>query len=108
MKMRCPHCKKLARTETSHDVSAIVRRGFFACTNVACGHTFVAYAEIHYTLSPPATPDPKVRLPMSSTIQRRLLIEQLDSAPEVVTAAVMHRGPVTVPADEPPSAPAAL
>jgi len=54
----------------------------------------VAFTEIHHTLSPAARPDPNVRLPLSVTIQRRQLIEQLRTMPDAV---------VTFQADPQPS-----
>ena len=100
MRMRCPHCKSFSRATTSREVSSITRESFFACTNTECGHTFVAYTEIHHTLSPAARPDPNVRLPLSAAIKRRRLIEQLNTLPNAVRPAIVD--------PQPPDAPAAI
>jgi hypothetical protein len=63
-------------------MSNLTRQATYHCTNVECGHTFMALTEIVYTISPSATPDPRVHLPMSKHVQRALLREQLDRAPE--------------------------
>lgn len=34
------------------------------CSNVGCGHTFIAVVEVIRTVSPSACPDPEVCLPM--------------------------------------------
>jgi len=46
------------------------------CTNVKCGHTYVVNMEFARTLSPSATPDLSLRLPLSGHVRERLL-EQL-------------------------------
>lgn len=81
MKMRCPHCKSTAHIRSSQEISELSRESYLACTNTACGHTFAAFTEINRTLSPSAIPDPKVRLPMSQHVRRRVLVEQLQTLP---------------------------
>lgn len=81
MKMRCPHCKTWATVRGSHEVSNLTRESYFACGNTACGHTFAALTEINRTVSPSAIPDPKVRLPLSSHVRRRVLLEQIETLP---------------------------
>ena len=98
MKMRCPHCKSPATVRTSHEITTLSREIHFACGNTDCGHTFVAVAEIHRTLSPSAIPDPQVRLPLSSHIRRPVLLEQLHTLPR----ADALRAPAPPPAAGPP------
>ncbi|MGO4390221.1 ogr/Delta-like zinc finger family protein [Variovorax sp. M-6] len=81
MKMRCPHCKSTAHVRSSYEVSDLSRETYFACSNTACGHTFAAVTEIHRTLSPSAIPDPKIRLPLSKHVRRKVLVEQLMTLP---------------------------
>lgn len=83
MRETCPHCHAVATIRTSEYLSPITRRLYCQCTNHACGHYFVAYAVIVCTLSPAAAPNPAVLLPMSQTIQREALIQQLRRAPRV-------------------------
>lgn len=60
----CPHCKSLARCRTSERQSPVTRRIVYQCSNVECGHTFVAMEEVIRTISPSAMPDPHVVLPV--------------------------------------------
>jgi len=80
-RMACPHCGWPAVIRTSQAMSALTRQLVYACTNVECGHTFVANTEIVYTLSPSATPDPAVHLPLSRHVRRELLAAELEHAP---------------------------
>lgn len=80
--MPCPHCKQQAFIRTSEQMSPLLRELRYACRNHECGHTFVAYAEISYTLSPSAVPDPAINLPFSQHVKRRELIGQLTLAPQ--------------------------
>ena len=51
----------LAQTiRTSKAITRVTREAFCQCTNLACGHTFVAVMEIVRTISPSAVPDPLI------------------------------------------------
>lgn len=63
-------------------MSRLMRELTYACTNPECGHTFVAMTEIVRTLSPSATPDPSVQLPLSSHVRRDGMRVVLDNAAE--------------------------
>lgn len=76
----CPHCGWASTIRTSVKLSALTRESMHACSNVECGHTFVAYTEIARTLSPSATPNPAINLPLSTHVRRDLLRTQLDHA----------------------------
>lgn len=78
----CPHCDFPALTRTSTQLSKLVKRSMHSCTNPECGHTFVTHQEIVRTLSPSATPDPSVLLPLSSHVRRDLLRATLENASE--------------------------
>ena len=54
----------------------------YGCSNLECGHTFVANTEIVRTLSPSATPDPTVKIPLSSHVRRNMMRVVLDNASE--------------------------
>lgn len=79
-RLRCPHCKSPCNSRTSFETSALTRTFIYCCTNYECGHTFKAVMEIHYTISPSATPDPAVNLPISTHVRRDLVRTQMDVA----------------------------
>ena len=81
MRETCPHCHAVATIRTSEHLSPTTRRLYCQCTNHACGHYFVAHAVIVCTLSPAAAPNPAIWLPMSPTIDRTALMQQLRQAP---------------------------
>lgn len=80
MRLQCPHCKCPCVIRTSEQITVITRQSVYCCVNAECGHTFVANTEIVRTLSPSATPDPSVNLPLSSHVRRDMLRVQLDHA----------------------------
>ena len=78
----CPHCRANSEIRTSRMLSSTLRESVYACTNVECGHTFVVRASADYTLSPSATPDPAVRMPLSKHVRRHLVRAVIDCADE--------------------------
>lgn len=78
----CPHCKAASEIRTSRMVSATMRESIYQCTNVECGHTFIVDAEASRTLSPSATPDPAVNMPLSNHVRRDMVRVVLDHASE--------------------------
>ena len=78
----CPHCKASSEIRTSRMVSATMRESIYQCTNVECGHTFIVDAEASRTLSPSATPDPTVNIPLSTHVRRDMVRVVLDNAGE--------------------------
>lgn len=81
MRMRCPHCKSWASVRSSVEVTPLLREMFLICKNAACGHTFAAATEINRTLSPSATPDPAILIPLSPHVRRRALMDQMNRHP---------------------------
>ncbi len=81
MRMRCPHCKSWASVRNSVEVTPLLRELFLICKNAACGHTFAAATEINRTLSPSATPDPAILIPLSPHMRRRALMDQMARHP---------------------------
>jgi hypothetical protein len=81
MRMRCPHCKSWASVRNSIEITPLLRDMFLICKNPACGHTFAAAMEINRTLSPSATPDPAILLPLSPHVRRRDVMEQMARHP---------------------------
>ena len=81
-RMACPHCDAQSEIRTSRMVSKTMRELIYACTDMECGHTFVATTEIQRTLSPSAKPNPRVNLPLSAHVQRDMMRVVLDNAGE--------------------------
>jgi len=81
-RFQCPHCKASSEIRTGRMVSDTMREAIYACTNVECGHTFVVLSEVARTLSPSATPDPTVNLPLSTHVRRDMVRVVLDNAGE--------------------------
>jgi len=79
-RLPCPHCEAASEIRTSRMITSTMRESMYACTNLECGHTFVATLEIVRTLSPSATPNPLVCLPLSTHVQRDMLRAVLDAA----------------------------
>lgn len=46
------------------DLSPTLRWVYFLCTNLVCGHSWVAALEAERTISPSGLPDPSVVLPI--------------------------------------------
>lgn len=78
----CPHCGADCEIRTSEGMTITMRETTYRCTNPECGHTFVARLEIVRTLSPSATPNPSVSLPISSHVRRDVLRAVLEHAEE--------------------------
>lgn len=62
--MNCPHCRKRAQVRTSNEITLTMREVYFLCTNIVCGHSWVAVIEATRTISPSGIPNPKVNLPV--------------------------------------------
>lgn len=94
MRMMCPHCKCNAYTRHSGQLTTTSRETIFQCRNFECGHVFSTVTEINRTISPSATPDPTVVLPMSTHIKRALLQQQLQAMPSA-DYRPRHSGPLS-------------
>lgn len=64
--IRCPHCDAAGKVCAHQQQSPLTRKEWHRCENLECGHTFVSTTEVHYTVTPSATPRPGVILPLSS------------------------------------------
>lgn len=69
---RCPHCRSRATARSSKELTLTLREVTYQCTNVECGHTYVVNMEFARTLSPSATPNLALNLPMSPHVRDRL------------------------------------
>ncbi|MFS1526251.1 ogr/Delta-like zinc finger family protein [Microbulbifer sp. 2304DJ12-6] len=66
----CPHCGAKARARTSQQITPLYREIYFQCTDVECGHTYVAALSVLHSLSLSAKPNPEVNIPLSPRIVR--------------------------------------
>lgn len=96
-RLKCPHCGSVCAIRDSGQVTLLTRESIYACSNPECGHTFVGITEIVRTLSPSATPNPAVDLPLSRHIRRDVLRNQIDHARPA------DHGPLFSMASGPPS-----
>lgn len=62
--MPCPHCRAGSFRRSSRMITPMLREVFYACRNIACGHTWKASLIFEYSLSPSAIPDPGLNLPL--------------------------------------------
>ncbi|MBI5917815.1 MAG: ogr/Delta-like zinc finger family protein [Nitrosomonadales bacterium] len=69
MRCNCPHCAKKAVIRTSRPISELTREYSMQCTNIMCGHTWVAVLSAIRTIVPSATPNPSVHIPRSEKQQ---------------------------------------
>lgn len=69
---RCPHCRAHSTVRTSREVTLTLREVTYQCSNAECGHTYVVNMEFARTLSPSATPNLALKLPMSKHVRERL------------------------------------
>ena len=77
MRTRCPHCNALCTTRKTVQITGMYREITFVCSNSECGHVFVASLTPIRTLSPSATPDPKIKLKLSDHIDKTALSKAL-------------------------------
>ncbi len=66
----CPHCNHPSWLKSSRQVTPTYRTIYFQCRNVECGHTYAAELVITHTLSPSATPNPQIKLPIGALGRR--------------------------------------
>lgn len=75
IRLSCPHCRSYMRIRASRGVTAIYREAYVYCTNEACGFRGKLGLELLQTLSPSATPNPEVKLPLAPSLLSQLLSE---------------------------------
>lgn len=71
--IHCPHCD--ARTVARHSIklSDTMREITFTCTDLECGHNFIAQLEAVRTLSPSGKPKEGIQLPLSQHVAERVM-----------------------------------
>lgn len=60
MLYHCPHCREPAHARQVREVTPLQRAMLFQCPDPECGHTFEVRAEVAYTTTPSAMPDPSI------------------------------------------------
>lgn len=60
----CPHCEALAKVRDSVRLTPLVKELRYQCSNLECGHTFVATLSIERTIVQSARPNPRIKLPI--------------------------------------------
>lgn len=60
----CPHCECVGLKRTSRPVTKQHRQIYYQCSNVMCGHTWLATLSYEYGIVPSAIPDARVTLPL--------------------------------------------
>lgn len=78
--LRCPHCGVPGRRWSSREIDVTLREIYFACANVACGHTWKASLVYDHGLSPSAIPNPAVNLPLKPLPRAEVLRAIADAA----------------------------
>lgn len=61
---KCPHCRAPAKVRSSKELTPLFKELRLQCTDLECGHTFVASLTIDRTIAPSARPNPSIRLPI--------------------------------------------
>lgn len=92
MRLNCPHCGHPGNIRSSDTVSSLIRRHYVICSNFECGHAWRATTEADMTLSPSATPNTTVMLPLASHVRRDAIAAQVR-----VAATAEHEPQLTRP-----------
>ena len=61
----CPHCGHRAKQRRTEIKSTFTREKVYRCENEHCNHVFATLEEVVRTITPSASPNPAVNLPMS-------------------------------------------
>jgi len=61
----CPHCKSPVRAAKSRPVTPLYKEISYQCTNIECGHCFVAALEVLRTTTLSAMPSAEVQIRIS-------------------------------------------
>lgn len=66
--LSCPHCQSRTVAHSGVEVSEVQHELRFSCTDIECGHTFVAMLTAVRTLKPSAKPNANVTVPLSTAV----------------------------------------
>lgn len=64
------------------ELSPTMRQVYFLCTNLVCGHSWVATLEAERTIAPSGIPNPNVNLPIMERRQVEAIAAALDNQPQ--------------------------
>ncbi|RYF01722.1 MAG: hypothetical protein EOO32_02800 [Comamonadaceae bacterium] len=105
MRMYCPHCESTARLHSVIAKGLLWREVIYCCTDVYCGHNFVARAEVQRTLCPSKTPNPSVSIPISARATKRRENKAKREAAAAACATAAASGKVVSPTTQPGASP---
>lgn len=77
--IKCPNCGKPAVSFRTRQLSDLVTEISYNCRNAVCGASFVFVGEVHRWLRLPTQLNPRINVPLSPIIQRRLLVHALQT-----------------------------
>ena len=66
IRTKCPHCRAQAKVRSSKVITPLYKELRFQCSDMECGHTFVASLTIDRTIVASARPNPTIRLPVGN------------------------------------------
>lgn len=75
--IKCPNCGKPAVSFRTRQLSDIVTEVSYNCRNPVCGASFVFVGEVHRWLRLPTQLNPRLNVPLSPIIERRMLAQAL-------------------------------
>jgi transposase len=75
--INCPHCQSRTVAMKYQEIGKTLSEISYQCTDIECGHTFVATLRMARSLSPSAKPSQEVDLPLSPFTQRVGLLDDL-------------------------------
>lgn len=96
LRIRCPNCGKPSRGYKTRPLSAITTEVAYDCTTEGCGAGFVVTAEVSRYIRMPANINTAVNVPISPVVERRKLIEAIES---MGTAKLPPQGEIVAPPD---------
>ena len=66
MRSVCPHCACFAAIRSSKRITALYSEVRFECSNLDCGHVWIASLGVLHTLYPSDMPNPDVQIPVAT------------------------------------------
>jgi hypothetical protein len=77
--IKCPNCGSPSKAFKIRQLSEVTTEIGYDCLSESCGARFVFTGEVSRYLSVPAFINPRVNVPLSPVVQRRQLVEALES-----------------------------
>jgi hypothetical protein len=79
--MACPHCGGRTRIRSSEGITPTYRNALLECLDADCGWRGKLDIVITTTITPSLQPDPRIRVPLSPAVAKRLQAAIDASAP---------------------------